>query len=234
MNSGRSARKLAWAACAAAGLLQGYSQAVPADPPPQVSSDGLQLKRSTKTTVIYVKPGVNWGQYSKVALLDCLVEFDKNWQSNYNSDQISTTNRVTEADMQRIQKDVATEFRKVFTKELQANGGYPVVDTGGPEVLVLRPAIINLRVTAPDLMSPGIGGTVVDSAGSATVYIELWDSSTNTLLARAMDAEADQGFAGGGRGANRVTNTVAADNILKGWATRLRKYLEASRAAPPA
>jgi Protein of unknown function (DUF3313) len=233
MNSGRSARKLVWAACAAAGLLSGHSQAVLADPPPQVSSDGLQLKKSTKTTVIYVKPGVNWGQYSKVALLDCLVEFDKNWQSNYNSDQISTTNRVTDADMDRIKKDVATEFRKVFTKELQANGGYPVVDTGGPEVLVLRPAIINLRVTAPDLMSPGIGGTVVDSAGSATLYIELWDSSTNTLLARAMDAEVDPGFAGGGMGANRVTNAMAADNILKDWATRLRKYLQAARAAPP-
>jgi len=233
MNGGRSTRGLAWAACTMAALLQGYSPALYAAAPAQVSSDGLQLKKSTKSTVIYVKPGVNWGQYSKVALLDCLVEFDENWQSSYNSDRINTSDRVTDADMDRIRKDVAVEFRKVFSKELQASGGYPVVDSGGPEVLVVRPALINLRVTAPDLMSPGIGATVVDSAGSATIYVELWDSSTNTLLARAMDAEADPGFAGGSRGANRVTNTLAADDVLRGWATRLRKYLEAARTAPP-
>jgi hypothetical protein len=74
--------------------------------------------------------------------------------------------------------------------------------------------------------------TVVDSAGSATLYLELWDSATNTILARAMDAQADPGFAGRGQAANRVTNTMAADRIFQGWATKLRKYLEAAEAKP--
>jgi hypothetical protein len=47
-----------------------------------------------------------------------------------------------------------------------------------------------------------------------------------------MDAQADPGFAGRGQAADRVTNTMAADDILKGWATRLRKYLDAARAKP--
>jgi hypothetical protein len=160
------------------------------------------------------------------------VEFDKNWKRDYNSDRVSTSNRVSDSDMERIKKDVAAEFRKVFTKELQANGGYPLVDAAGADVLVLRPAILNLRVTAPDLMSPGIGGTLVSSAGSATLYIELWDSASNTILARAMDAQADPGFGGRGQAANRVTNTMAADRILQGWATKLRKYLQAAEAKP--
>jgi hypothetical protein len=123
-------------------------------------------------------------------------------------------------------------FRTVFTKELQDNGGLPVVDSGGPGVLVLRPAIINLRVTAPDLMSPGINTTLVSSAGSATIYLELWDSESNTIMARAMDAQADNGFTGRGQVANRVTNQMAAEEILRRWATRLRKYLDAARAKP--
>ena len=225
--------KFAWMACIAAGLGGSYAPALfAAEPPPQVSDDGLHLTKSTKSTLVYVKPGVDWSQYKKVALLDCLVQFDKNWKRDYNSDRISTSTRVNDADMERIQKDVAEEFKKVFTKELQANSGYPLVESAGPDVLVLRPAILNLRVTAPDLMSPGMSMTVVDSAGSATLYLELWDSVSNTILARAMDAQADRGFAGRGQSANRVTNTMAAQQILKGWATKLRKYLDAARAKP--
>lgn len=233
MNGSKLVRKFAWIACIAAGLGLTHSPVLfAADPPPEVSKDGLHLQKSTKSTVVYMKPGATWSQYKKVALLDCLVEFDKNWERDYNRDQVGTMNRVTDGDMERIEKDVAAEFKKVFAKELQANSGYPVVDTAGPDVLVVRPAILNLRVTAPDLMSPGIGGTVVSSAGSATLYVELWDSATNTILARVMDAQADPGFAGRGQAANRVTNTMAADQILKDWATKLRKYLDAAHAKP--
>jgi hypothetical protein len=195
--------------------------------PANVSSDGLRLEKKTRSTVVYLRPGANFGKYDKVAIIDCFVEFDKDWESNYNS-QATPSSSVSANDMNRIKKELAQEFKKVFTKELQA-GGYAVVDTAASDVLVVRPAIINLRVTAPDLMTPGINATVVSSAGSATLYLELWDSTTNTLLARAMDAQADQGFARG-RVANRVTNTMAADFILKGWADKLVKYLQAARA----
>jgi hypothetical protein len=224
-------RSLAWTACIASGLA--LSTAVPAaDPPPQMSKDGLQLTKSTKTTLVYIRPGATWNQYHKLALLDCYVEFDKNWERDYNSRSVGTSDRVTDADMERIKKDLAAEFRKVFTKELQANGGFPIVEDGGPDVLVLRPAILNLRVTAPDLMSPGVRAVVVQSAGSATLYIELWDSASNTILARAMDAQADNGFGGRGQVANRVTNQSAAEDILRDWATKLRKYLQAAREKP--
>jgi hypothetical protein len=233
VNASKPVRKFAWIACIAAGLGLAHAPlSFAADPPPAVSKDGLHLQKSTKSTLVYMKPGVTWNQYKRVALLDCLVEFDKNWERDYNRDQAGTMNRVDDSDMERIQKDMAAEFKKVFAKELQANSGYPVVDTAAPDVLVVRPAILNLRVTAPDLMTPGISTTVVSSAGSATLYVELWDSVSNTILARAMDAQADPGFAGRGQAANRVTNTMAADDILRLWATKLRKYLDAAHAKP--
>ena len=147
-----------------------------------------------RLALVYVKPGATFGKYDKVAILTCLVEFDKNWQSNYNSQQVDPSTFVTTDNMNQIKKDLAAEFMKVFTRELKA-GGYQIADTAAPDVLVLRPAIINLRVTAPDLMTPGINMTVVRSAGSATLYLELWDSMTNTILARVMDSQADQGWA---------------------------------------
>jgi hypothetical protein len=73
-------------------------------------------------------------------------------------------------------------------------------------------------------MSAGINSTVVRSAGQMTLFLELWDSETNTLLARIMDAAADpDSFA---KQANRVTNKQAADRILRDWAHELRVRLD--------
>jgi Protein of unknown function (DUF3313) len=228
VNRNKSVRYAVVAACMAAGLGMSFSSVImAADPPPEVTQDGLHLRKSTKSTLVYVKPGATLGQYAKVAILECPVEFDKNWQRDYNS---SATTRVTDADMDRIKKALSDEFKKVFTKEL-SKGGYQVVDSAAPDVLVLRPAIVNLRVTAPDLMTPGISRTVVRSAGSMTLYLELWDSVSNTILARAMDAQGDQGM--GGQISSSVSNGAAADMILRRWADILRDRLDAARAAPP-
>jgi len=202
-----------------------------AEAPPQVSKDGLQLKTHTKQRVVYVKPGATFNQYKRVMILDCYVAMAKDWQQNYNANEGAELDRqVTDADVQRIESTLSAEFKKVFTSELQ-KGGYQVTTTPAPDVLLLRPAIINVRVTAPDLMTAGMDVNVITSAGSGTFYLELWDPSTNTILARAMDAEADQQpFA---QQANAVTNRQAADIILRKWADNLVRHLDAVRGKPP-
>lgn len=199
------------------------ASAVAKDDPPAVSPDGLQLQKSTKSRLVYVKPGATFTQYDKFAILDCYVEFEKDWEKDYNASRMSLEGRVTDKDVERMKTGLAEEFKKEFAKELQDKGGYQVVDQAAPDVLVLRPALINVEVNAPDVMSADIGRTIVRSAGQMTLYLELWDSATNTILARVMDAKADEGFA---EQANRVTNTAAADRILSEWARELRERLD--------
>ena len=201
-----------------------------ADTPPQVSKDGLQLKIHTKNELVYVKPGATFNQYKRVMILDCYVAMQKGWQQDYNSNEGADLDRqVTDSDVQRIESTLAAEFKKVFTTELQ-KGGYQVTTTPAPDVLLLRPAIINVRVTAPDLMTAGMDMNVITSAGSGTFYLELW-APPHTLLARALDAQADQQpFA---QQANSVTNMQAADIILKKWADDLVRHLDSARGKPP-
>ena len=190
------------------------------------AKDGLQLQKHTKQRLVYLKPGATFSQYDRVAILECYVEFRKNWARDYNSEHQSLENQVTNQDIERMKSALSTEFKKVFVNEL-TRGGYQVVDTTAPDVLVLRPALVNVDATAPDLMTANMERTVVKSAGEMTLYLELWDSTTSTILARVMDAEADQQpFA---QPANRVTNTAAADTILKSWADELRGHLDAVR-----
>jgi hypothetical protein len=162
-----------------------------------------------------------------LAILDCYVEFEKDWQKDYNSSRIGLEGRVNDKDVERMKTDLAAEFKKVFIDELQRKGGYQVVDVAAPDVLLLRPALLNVEVNAPDVMTAGINRTVVRSAGQMTLFLELWDPTTNTLLARVMDAqEDDEAF---GQIATRVTNTAAADRILRDWAEELRKRLDTVR-----
>ncbi len=60
---------------------------------------------------------------------------------------------VRTRDMERIKRDLADEFRTVFTQELE-NGGFPVVEAPDDHVLLIRPAIIDLNVAAPDTNRP--------------------------------------------------------------------------------
>src|SRR5689334_17543317 len=197
------------------------------EPPPEVTKDGLHLYKQTKERLAYVRPGATFTQYKKVALLDCYVEFSKDWVKDYNRDQRDPSRQIRESDLDRAKQALQKDFRKIFTEELQEGGRYQVVDSGGADVLVLRPALINIQVNAPDLMTAGRSSTYVESAGAMTIYLELWDSASNTILARVVDGKVDPRLYG--QRSSSVTNRAAADRMMRSWADELRSRLDLVR-----
>lgn len=193
------------------------------DDVPAVSHDGLHLMPDTKLRAVYMKPGTDLSQYDRIALLDTYVAFRKNWQRDHN-DEEPFDERVSDKDMKEIRDRVSKAFAKEFTKVLSTEGGHPVVKDAGAGVLILRPAIINLDVTAPDLMTAGMSQTVVASAGSMTLYLELYDGKTQAIIARIIDPEAADNV-GIAQVANRVTNTADFDRVVRRWAELLNKHL---------
>jgi hypothetical protein len=191
---------------------------------PKTSHDGLDLVEDTTLGAVYKKPGADFSQYDRVAIVEVTVAFRKNWQRDQNRDRMGLGRSVSNDDMDRIKKTLSEEFKKVFSKELQ-EGGYKITESGAEDVLVLRPAIIDLDITAPDTMSPGMTRTFTASAGEMTLYMELYDSVSSEILGRVVDAEAGRDL-GGIRISNRVTNVAEADRILRKWADILRKKLD--------
>ena len=155
-------------------------------------------------------------------LSDCFVQFKQNWQHNYNMGQIGLVGTVTDKDAEAIKKSLAAEFRKIFTDVLTSEG-FEIVDEAGPDVLLLRPALLNVDVTAPDIRQTSRSRTYIRSAGEMTLYMELYDSATDTLLARVADPQTDP--EGMSKLANRTTNKAMADRILRSWAELLAKHL---------
>jgi hypothetical protein len=196
------------------------------EPPPKVSEDGLELKTETKQRLVYVRPGATFTQYARVALLDCHVEFSKSWLRDYNNSVRDPAARISQKDLDRAKTDLSAQFKQIFTEEL-TRGGYEVTQSGGPDVLVLRPALINIAVSAPDLMTPGRSMTFAESSGQMTLYLELWDNTANSILARVIDTQGDSAIYGERK--TSVSNKAAADRILKAWATELHKKLDLAR-----
>jgi hypothetical protein len=194
-----------------------------ADPKlPEVSPEGLHLLHNTKVKIAYVRPGVTLNKYTKVNILECYVDLAKNWQRDYNLNRVGLSGRVSDRFAEEIKRSLAEQFRDVFTKEL-TKAGRQVVTGTGPDVLLLRPALIHVRVTAPDVARPGISSSYVRSAGGMTLFMEMYDSDSDTLLARVIDPRADP--EGVMRQATNVSNKAAAKRILRRWADLLVRAL---------
>jgi hypothetical protein len=187
---------------------------------PEVTVDGLQKVKETKHSVVYAKDDVDLTVYDKVYLVDATIAFKKNWKRDQNR---SYSHKVSDKDMERIKTELAELFKEVFTEQLNA-AGHELVDVAGEDVLIVRPAILNLDVNAPDTRSVSRSQTYVQSAGEMTLYLELIDSVTSDLIVKAMDAQADReshSFQWQTKGSNRQ----AAKKMLTGWADRLSNAL---------
>ncbi len=195
------------------------------DDVPEFTHDGLQRVIDSKAALAYVKPDVDFSRYNRFMVLDCYVAFKKDWQKDFNRDQVSLSGRITDKDMERMRNDMAELFREVFVEELTENDGYELVEEPAGDALLIRPAIIDLEASAPDTRNAGRSYTFVDSAGAATLYIELYDSVSGEILARAIDRKADRGH-GTMQWTTRGTNRSDARRMLRTWAGWLRERMD--------
>ena len=191
---------------------------------PQVSQDGMELEVNKRSTIGYKKEGIDFSEYTHVLILPSQVAFKKNWQRDYNRDQVGLSTRVKDEDVIRIKTGVAKLFDEVFKEEFSKTGDNPVVEKSGTGTLILKPAIINLDVNAPDLKSAARVKTFTSETGKATLFLEMYDGVSGEILARVIDAEI-VGNNTHTSWANRVTNTADAKRTIRKWAKNLRaKY----------
>jgi hypothetical protein len=94
--------------------------------------------------------------------------------------------------------------------------------------MIIRPALIDLEVTAPDIPTTGQATQYITSAGAATLYIELYDSISGEILARVIDRRRMQDY-GIAHWANNATNRAEATQMFKRWANLLRKAMDEVR-----
>jgi len=71
--------------------------------------------------------------------------------------------------------------------EAMADSEYRIVDRPGPDVLRVTAALIDLVVRIPTRQDSGRGGVAVRSYGEVTLVVEVRDSQSGEILARAAE-----------------------------------------------
>jgi len=127
-----------------------------------MSYDGLQKITIKGIDMAYALPGSTLSGYTKVLIDPIGVRFHKDWKP-----QVTGSRRnLSSSEQQEIRENVAKIVYEAFVEEL-GKGGYSVVTEAGPDVLRVQANILNLYITAPDVMTPGRSVTFTASAGAA-------------------------------------------------------------------
>lgn len=184
--------------------------------------DGLVRQPNTRLAAVFVKPDAEIPAYRSVMLDPVAVNFARNWDPNRGGR--SQVGRLNADDVAAIKTGLAELFRDMFRAELE-RGGYQIVDAAGPDTLRVTPVIVDLYVTAPDTTSAGRSRTYTANSGRMTLVLELRDSLTGEILARAVDTRTGRGT-GQWNVTNRVTNTADAQRAIGVWARALREGLD--------
>jgi len=193
---------------------------------PAVNDEGMELVKDSKLATVYADPGADLSIYNSVMLLDATVAFKKNWKRDQNR---GVSMKVKDRDMVKIQEEVAELFQEVMTKEL-IDGGYTIAETPGEDVLLVKPAIVDLDVFAPDIQNANRSYSYSESAGEMTLNIELFDSITEDKIAKATDRQRDprRGYV---QWRTTVSNRADAKRMMSVWAKALRSALDEARSA---
>ena len=192
------------------------------EPEPERTFDNLVAVEGAAMNMAFIDPDADFSVFKRVAILEPFVAFRSNWQRDQNR---SRTRNIRARDMERIKADVATLFERVFTERLE-DAGYEVVDMANVDVLLLRPAIIDLDITAPDTRTAGRSRTFTASTGAATLYMQLFDSYSGDIIGRAADRRSVRSGGGNISWSNSVTNSADARRMLGRWADTLIAFLD--------
>lgn len=188
-----------------------------------MSADGLEKTRVKGIDLVYARPGTSLAAYAKVRLSPVDVAFHKDFDPTKPGSRM----KYAPDELESIRAGVGKIVQDEFTKEL-GKGSYATSEAAGPDVLDVRPSIVNLYVNAPDTKEPGRSRTYTMNAGEMTLVMELADSTSGAVLARVHDRR-EARESGRMTWTSSVTNQAEAANAARSWARILRARLDAAR-----
>ncbi|HEY6123041.1 MAG TPA: DUF3313 family protein [Steroidobacteraceae bacterium] len=197
---------------------------VNAPPVSERTPDGLVRVQSTQMDTVYVAPGATLGAYRSLILDPVHLAFKLDWQQRNPG--------VTAAQVELIRSQGSRIFYEVFSSALTQQHGYPLTTQPGSNVLKVSASLTELDVS----VAPGTSGSqsmFIVSPDDLTLTLELRDSQSGALLARAVDKEKGRAY-GNLKVEGSVENSAEARRALEMWAGLLRKGLDTARGTPPA
>jgi len=198
----------------------------------QASWEGLQKVRSKRVDQVWLRPGADFRGYTRVILEPIEVSFRRNWERDVDRYSRSASPRVTAEEVEQIRRGLSDGFGAILADGF-SRAGYEIAPAPGPDVLRIRPVLIDVFINAP--VTPRTMGRV-DSftleAGGATMALEVRDSETGEILGRAVD-QRRTGRTEWLTWTTNVSNRAEFERLFRHWASILVDGMASLKAASP-
>lgn len=189
----------------------------------EISFDGLYRVKGGTADAAWVRKGADISQYSKIMLQGVGIEYRPGGESGrlYYSRRSADHFEISDKQKERL-VEILTE---AFRKELGKSEHFTIVSEPGPDVLLIRGALLDVVSFVPP--EPiGRGEIFLSRVGEATLVLEIRDSVSDAILVRAVDRRAAEDAARGFSRSNRVFNAAEVRRMAQAWARKLRERLD--------
>ncbi len=185
----------------------------------ELSFDGLYPVEGTRVSQAWARRDVDLSGYNKIMLEGVGIQYRP-------VKKVATTRTGgTEFPIPSARKEELREvLREGFVAELGKTDRFEFVSEAGPDVLLIRGALIDVVSHVPPQRA-GRSDVYLSSVGEATLVLELIDSQSEAVLIRSVDRRAAERI-GMATSSNSVNNRSEVRRLAGRWGSSLRDGLE--------
>ena len=188
----------------------------------EMTHDGLYPVTGTLVKMAWARKDIDLTGYNKILIQRAGIQYRPVKATTAQRMGVSSSSEfpLDEKQKARLRKEV----ERAFQEEIQKGENYAIVTAPGPDVLIVRGALLDVVSFVPP-ERPGRNDVYLDRVGAATLVIELVDSESEAVLARIVDRRAAEQ-----RGvtfkSTSVTNATEVRRLARFWAKLLRESLD--------
>jgi len=185
--------------------------------------DGLYPVRNSKADAAWMRPDADISRYTKIMLQGVGIEYRPGGESGrlYHSRSSADYYEISDQQKERFR----TTMREAFLKELQKSAHFTIVNEAGPDVLLIRGGLLDVVSYVPP-EPVGRSEIFLGRVGEATLVLEIRDSVSEAIIARAVDRRAADNTGRHLQKSNRVMNAAEVRRVAATWARLLRERLD--------
>ncbi len=189
----------------------------------EVSFDGLYPVKGGTADAAWARPDVDLSVYSKIKLQGVGIEYRPGGETGrfFRPTDSSDHYALTDEQKRRLEGTLLD----IFKEELARSEHFELVDEAGPDVLLIRGGLLDVVSYVPP-EPVGRADVYLSRVGEATIVLEIRDSESEAILARAVDRRAAEDHASGFVKSNRTANSAQLRAVLRLWARTLRLRLD--------
>ena len=191
-------------------------------PNAEVTFDGLYEIENSVAAKAWAKPDLDLTPYSKIMVEGAGVEYRPGGETSR-----TTMSRSSLGPFELTEKQKAgfeELVKETLLDELGKSERFTLVQEPGPDVLLIRGALLDVvSYVPPEPM--GRNEIYLNTIGEVTLVLEIRDSTTESILARAIDRSV-VGDEFGMTRSNQVRNAAEVRRVIRSWTSTLRKNLD--------